>query len=146
MQILVISLKGGGVGQYTKHPHSRHRAQSICNITSKEALTWTLQKSLQWATLIAGYKECDQFSSPSTDFSWPFFRFLEQMWSIRATEESRNVLRMGCPGVAPFPSKQSGWIRLGLERNPIFKCLNTYIYIYIHTYVQSSFHSLRLDY
>lgn len=98
---------GGGMGQYSKHPHSRHRAQLICNICSKEALTRTLQRKVQWATLIAGYKEYDQFSSPSADFCW-LFKFLEQKWSIRAPEESGDASRTQYPGPAAFPSKQSG--------------------------------------
>lgn len=53
------SLKGSGVGQYTKDPYSTHWIPWICHRTSKEALTGTLQRRLKWGTLIAGYKECD---------------------------------------------------------------------------------------
>lgn len=44
--------------------------------------------------------------------------------SIRTTEESGDVLKLGRPGSATFSSKQHGWIRL--DRNPILKC-NIYI-------------------
>lgn len=112
------------MGQYSKHPqvqtqdpvNMQYMQQRGFNMKfAEKGTTGHINCRLQgmWSIFISEY-----------DFCWLLFRFLEQKWSIRATRKQRCLKNW-----AHFLSKYSGWIRLDLGRNPIFKCLCVYIYI-----------------